>query len=147
MSLLENQEFNPRLRAEDDDTKELTAIRQKLVESPRSIELLYAYAKTLMERKNFSFAGSVLRRCIEIESGRAESYAYLGVIQMYMNLFDDAVLNFREALKRDPNNATALHGLNGLYKRFRFQRKLASIQSRMASAGNPKSPLHPWMKR
>ncbi len=147
INLSESQEVTPRLKAGKSDTEVIIKIRKNLVQTPRSQNLLNEYVVALLKEKNYAEAAVVVRRKIEIEPEQAENYAMLGVVNMFMNQFDESVVSFKEALQRETLNATALYGMFGLYKNFEFKNKSAQLMPLLKQASKPKTIIHPWMKQ
>ncbi len=142
----EAQETRVRARASDRSPPNADAIRKKLYDDSRNVNLLIQLAGAYTEIGDYSMAQLILQRASEIQTRDARPVALKGVNFMFMNELEKAKNEFKQALKIKRNDPTALWGMAGLYKEFNFTKKYRSTVSRAKRAGSPIAPLHPYIK-
>ncbi len=121
-------------------------IRQKLYDKPRSIELLTELSQAYTEGGDYPMANLILDRVLEIEKDHTASVAQKGMNYLFMSDLDTSQITFVAALKANPENVTALWGMAALYNQFNFKTRLGPALQKAKRAGNPKQPLHPWVR-
>jgi tetratricopeptide (TPR) repeat protein len=95
---------------------------QARVIDPRDGRACYLYALAISKQStvsgtNRANAVAALRKAIELNPGDAASHALLGRFELDAGNPDEAAREWEAALKRDPENATALYQLGLLYRR------------------------------
>lgn len=119
------------------------AIRKELIEKSKDVNLLFDLGETYVRADQPQTATGIFSRILELDKENARAIASIGVASIYTNDFDGAYESFKQALKIDSRNATALYNLAGLYKQFGFQTKFAGMKDKMRGVPKPKL-LHPW---
>lgn len=140
----ESQDIHPLLKANKSLPENVETARKGLYKDPRNLNLLQSLAESYARAKDFPAARIVLHRMIELSPESAFYQAELGMIYMNMNQLDLALVNFKEALKKDNKESTALSGLAGIYRQFGFSAKRDQFIARAKSAGKPQGISHPW---
>ena len=95
-------------------------ILKSLDEYDYEVNMLMGLA--LFKKKRYHEAVRYFKKAIELNSWKAEAYAYLGETYLAIKLKKSAIHYFKEALKIDPNNSIASKGLSKL-NRDRFSIK------------------------
>lgn len=132
-------------RAGEGSPGDASAIRKKLFDAPRDVNLLMELAQSYLRAQDYAMARLVLSRSLEIKPNDAKTEGVLGITYMFMNDLETAAETFKLALKHDRNEANATYGLAALYRQFGFNQKFNQVQPRLKSVSKPAGVLHPWM--
>lgn len=125
---------------------ELMSAQKALYKNPRDTKTLYTLVLRLTQSGNYQQAFATLSRLIEFEPANTTRLSESGVLYMYLNDVDLAIATFKESLKKDANNSTALWGLASVYQKFGFTQQSSKYLKLARASGKPKGLTHPWMK-
>lgn len=142
----EETETKVQAQASENAPEKSYKIREKLYDKPRSIELLTDLALSYTEGGDYSMANLILDRILEIEKGHIPSIAQKGMNYLFMNDLEAAHSTFKNVLKMNAENSTALWGMAALYNQFNFKSLLGPTLQKAKRSGTPKPPLHPWVR-
>lgn len=141
----EDDLVRPQAKSAGSEPPRARAIRKRLLEDSKNVDLLYELAQTYVQADQPQTAAGIFARILELEPGSSRATASIGVCALYLNDFDTAYDSFKRALDRNESDATALWGLAGLYKHFGFNSKYESIRARTKTL-KPPVLMHPWSK-
>lgn len=125
---------------------EMITAQKALYKNPRDTKTLYSLVVRLTQGGNYQQAFATLSRLMEIDPANTAHLSESGVLYIYLNDMDLAIATFKESLKKDAKDATALWGLASIYKNFGFNQQSAKYLNLARAAGKPKGLTHPWMK-
>lgn len=133
-------------RAQDISPRGTEAIRARLYDQPRNLNLLLKLAQSYVSSRDYSMAELILNRATEIDPKNATIVASIGVIQLYKNDINGAKKWFDMALRLDKKNSLALHGIAGLHKQFGFSERLKASLRAANRAGPSQGISHPTIE-
>lgn len=142
----ESKESRISAKASDTSPQAAQGIRKQLYDKPRDVKLLVELSRAYTQNQDYSMAVLILSRASEIAPQDASLISAQGMNYLFMNDLESAQRSFQKALKMNGKDSGALWGLAGLYKEFKYGKKLAEIQKRARSAGRPAQPLHPYVQ-
>lgn len=125
---------------------DLMAAQKALYKNPRDTKTLYTLVQRLTQSGNYQQAFATLSRLIEFDPSNTTRLSESGVLSIYLNDIDLAMATFKESLKKDPRDTTALWGLASVYQKFGFSQQSGKYLKLARAAGRPKGLTHPWMK-
>ncbi len=125
---------------------EISSARKALYQSPKDVKTLNNLVTKLVQSGNYKQAFATQSRLIEIEPANSSRQSEVGVLYLYLNDIDLAVTNFKETLKKNSQDQTALWGLTAVYKKFGFSRQYEKYFVQAKAVGRPQGLTHPWMK-
>jgi tetratricopeptide (TPR) repeat protein len=85
-------------------------------------------------------ARAAAEKALALDSSSADAHAVLGLVNCYTRRFAEAEQEFKQALRLNPNHATARHWY-GVYLRSANRMNEAGIELRKAEALDPLSPI------
>ena len=141
----ESSETKMVARANQAPPSAASAIRRKLSDDPRNVQLLMGLAQTYSRNRDYSMSQAVLNRAAEVSPNTASVYSLQGMDYLFLNDMERASERFRKALKINGRDPTGLWGQAGLYSAFGHKGRLSSAVGKARSAGQPLDPVHPFI--
>ena len=86
-------------------------LTKKIKQNPRDFDSVVELANLNFDQKNYTDAINLYKKALEIRPDALNVHTDMGTAMFYQNRFDDAIAEFQQILKADPNNAQALFNL------------------------------------
>lgn len=132
-------------RSMDISPSESLSVRKKLFDNPRDPQLLLDLALVYIKAGDYKMSIAILNRVLEINRHFYKAQSWMGIVNMYLNDYETAHENFKQALKINKKDPLAVYGLASLYKQFAFLNKFKTYKNQAIGLSLPKGPIHPWM--
>jgi cytochrome c-type biogenesis protein CcmH/NrfG len=93
------------------DMARVQELTNKIKQNPRDFDSIVELANLNFDQKNYADAINLYKKALEIRPDALNVHTDMGTAMFYQNRFDDAIAEFQQILKADPNNAQALFNL------------------------------------
>ena len=93
------------------DMARVQELTKKIKQNPRDFDSVVELANLNFDQKNYTDAINLYKKALEIRPDALNVHTDMGTAMFYQNRFDDAIAEFQQILKADPNNAQALFNL------------------------------------
>ncbi len=113
-----------------------TSLRQKLKASPRSSELIRAYAVDRIENKDEPMALLMLTRARDLDPNSSEVDSLMSLAWLRLGAYSQSMASLKEAIAKDPNDPLAIDIKKTLFKKFGYKKKLLQVSQLKLSKKN-----------
>jgi cytochrome c-type biogenesis protein CcmH/NrfG len=116
------------------DMARVKELATKIKQNPRDFDSIVELANLNFDQKNYNDAINLYKKALEIRPDALNVHTDMGTAMFYQNRFDDAIAEFQQILKSDPNNAqalfnigvTMLHGKNDPKRALEYWEKMVA---------------------
>src|SRR5436190_8188288 len=93
------------------DMARVQELTSKIKQNPQDFDAIVELANVNFDQKNYADAVNLYKKALEIRPAALNVRTDMGTALFYQNRFDEAIAEFQQTLKADPNNAQALFNI------------------------------------